>query len=361
MQIGKLDGIGWFTYQTVKHLIKNYPEHEFHLLFDRNIPIETDMASHAHVHVLSPKARHPIAYMFWMEIKVYNWLRIHQPDVFFSPDGMLSLRYKGIQVPVIHDLNFEHRPQDLRWFDRIYYKTFFPRFTKTAHCVLTVSEFSKQDVIKTYNIQPSKIHVVYNGVNEGYQPITESIKIEIQKKYSASQPYFIYVGSLHPRKNIQGLINGYYAYLKAGGTHNILLCGARFWKTGTLDQLILKLGLTSKITFTGLQSTTQLNLLVAAAEALCLVSFFEGFGIPIIEAMASGVPVMCSNCTAMPEISGDAAFWIDPEDPKTIGNALIQLETSKELKNRLIQKGLIRAKSFSWNETALRIGNILNL
>lgn len=361
MQLGKLDGIGWFTYQSLKHLIQLHPQHKFDLLFDRKPEIEPVFDRQVNIHVIGPKARHPLAYLFWMEFRVCNWLNRHKPDLFFSPDGMLSLRYKGKQVPVIHDLNFEHRPRDLRWYDLRYYQTFFPCFAQKAHRIITVSEFSKQDLIHTYTISKSKIYIAYNGINEGYKPVTPDIKHATQKHYSASQAYFIYVGSLHPRKNILGLLKGYSLYLKSGGTSKLLLCGARFWNTNELDTCITDLNLKTQVIFTGIQNLEVMNILVASAEALCLVSYYEGFGIPIIEAMASGVPVICSQCTAMPEVSGDAALWIDPTDPNTIGTALTKIELSKVLKDELVTKGLIRATLFSWSLTAQKLTEALEL
>ena len=361
MQFGKLDGIGWFTWQTLKRLSKNYPEHSFHFLFDRNPEFNESLNSNIRVHVIRPKARHPLAYLFWMELRVFAWLKHQQPDLFFSPDGMLCLRYKGKQMGVIHDLNFEHRPQDLRWFDIRYYQTFYPRFAKKAWKLLTVSEFSKLDIHQTYSIESNKIEVVYNGINEGYKPLPADAKQNIRIRHTAGKPYWIFLGSLHPRKNILGLLKAYHRYRNLGGTHLLVLCGSKYWGNYDADAYILQNRLQDAVIFKNQQPLTEINLLVAAAEALCLISFFEGFGIPVIEAMQCGTPVICSNTTALNEIAADAAIKVAPDNIQAIAEALMTIEQNFTLKTQLIEKGLRRAKDFSWDQTADRVAKAMEL
>ncbi len=132
-----------------------------------------------------------------------------QPDLFLSPDGYTSLKSKFKSLVVFHDLNFEHYPEDIPLLERKYYKYFFPKYAKKADRIATVSEYSKQDIVEQYKVSPDKIDVVFNGANENFVPLSKSEKIKIKKEFSNGASYFVYVGSLHPRKNLVNLIKAY--------------------------------------------------------------------------------------------------------------------------------------------------------
>ena len=165
---GKLDGIGWFTFETMKRIVKQHPEHDFFFFFDRPYSEEFVFAENVYPVVLTPKARHPLAFVYWFEFSVKNALKALGCDLFLSPDGYVSLRTKVPTLSVIHDLNFEHYPADLPFHIRTFYRTMFPKYARKADRLVTVSEFSKSDIEKQYGISSSKIDVAYNGVNESF-------------------------------------------------------------------------------------------------------------------------------------------------------------------------------------------------
>jgi len=187
----RLDGIGWYTFHTLKRITVAHPEHEFYFLFDRPFDPEFIFSGNITPVILFPPARHPLLWYTWFEISIPLLFRKVKPDLFLSPDGYLSLSAKMPSVPVIHDINFQHRPQDLPFSSRIYYRSMFPRYAHKAARIATVSEYSKKDISENYQIAPDKIDVTYNGSHELYKPVEEPLKKTIREKYCQGNPYFI--------------------------------------------------------------------------------------------------------------------------------------------------------------------------
>ena len=164
----RLEGIGWVAYETLRRMVKDHPEVEFYFIFDRQPDPMFLFGDNVKPIVLFPQARHPFLFIWFFEFSVKKALKQIQPDLFFSPDGYLSLRSDVSQVAQFHDLNFEHFPKDMPKIHLWHYKTFFPKFARKAKRIVTVSEFSKQDIVDCYGIDPKKIDVAYNGVNEKF-------------------------------------------------------------------------------------------------------------------------------------------------------------------------------------------------
>ena len=205
----KLEGIGWVAYECLKRIVTNHPDDDFYFIFDREPDEKFIFAENVKPVVLFPQARHPFLYIAYFEFSVARFLRKLKPDLYLSTDAYLSLRSKTKQLAVFHDLNFEHFPQDFPKIHLWHYKKFFPKYAKKADRIITVSEFSKQDICKNYGIDPSKIDVVYNGANADFCPVDDNVKIEIRSKFSQGKPYFMFVGSLHPRKNLARLFTAF--------------------------------------------------------------------------------------------------------------------------------------------------------
>ena len=146
----KMEGFGWYTFETTKRLVEKHPEHTFILFFDLPFDKQFIFGPNTIPVVLNPPARHPILFVIWFEWAVFRALKKYKADVFFSPDGYLSLRSNVPQIPVIHDLNFEHNPADIPWATRKYLRFFFPKFAKKAAKIVTVSHYSKKDIMEQY-------------------------------------------------------------------------------------------------------------------------------------------------------------------------------------------------------------------
>lgn len=356
----KLDGIGWFTYETLKRITKNHPEHEFFFLFDRKYSDKFIFSDNITPIIINPPARHPVLWYLWFEFSVKKTIKKLNADLFLSPDGYLSLSSKIIQIPVIHDINFVHRPQDLPYLTKKYYNFFFPKYAKKAHKIATVSEYSKLDIIGEYNISDDKINVVYNGCNEMYKPISENKKVAIKQRYSNNKDYFIFIGTLHPRKNIARLFQAFEKFKeKTNSDFKLLIIGTRMFLTKDIEDAYAKSNFKDDIIFTGRLSPEDLHKVLASAFAMTFVPLFEGFGIPIIEAMNCDVPVISSNTTSLPEVAGKAAIFINPFQIDEITDAMIKITEDNELRNNLIEKGRKRKELFSWDKTAEKLWNII--
>ena len=356
----KLEGIGWFEFETLSRIVKQHPEHEFYFIFDRPYDASFVFAPNIKPIIAPPRARHPLLYFIWFELILPHVLKMIGADVFLSPDGYLSLRSKMRQVAVMHDLNFEHYPKDLPRSERWYYRTFFPKYAEKANRIATVSEFSKSDIIKHYHIDDEKIDVVYNGVNEIFQPVPESEKQQTKEKYTHGCAYFICVGSVQPRKNIVNLLKAFELFKTAGSSNTkLLIVGQKKWWTSKMQLLLKKMNHQQDVLFTGRVETEVLHLLMASALALTYVSYHEGFGIPIIEAFCCDTPVITSAITSMPEVAGDSALLIDPFSPTSIADAMKRIYEEVDLRNTLIIRGRERRKLYSWQITADALWNCI--
>lgn len=354
----RLEGIGWFAHETLSRMVKNHPEHEFLFIFDR--PWDESFIYAANVTPVKTRipSRHPFLWFWHYEIDIPRILKKHKPDLFFSPDGWMSLSTKVPTVTTIHDINFIHRPQDSPYLVRKYYNYFFPRFARKAKRIVTVSEFSKTDMVETLKVEAGKIDVAHNGCNPIFTSLEIEVKKEIRKKFTDGSPYFIYVGSRNPRKNISGLLDAFDQF-KTGDTRKmkLLFVGEPMWNASYLSGKLDAINYKNDVVFTGRLSSEVLQMVLASAEALMLVSFYEGFGIPVIEAMYSEVPVICSNVTSLPEVAGDAALFIDPNSIDQIANAMKQIALYPELQKSLILKGRHQREKFSWDNTAVEVWN----
>ncbi len=360
LQKGKLEGFGRFSHEILKRLVLAHPEHDFYFLFDRAYDDSFIYASNVTPIVIGPQARHPILFKIWFNWSVTRQLKKINADIFLSPDGYLSLRWGGKQVSVIHDLNFEHYPNDLPASASKYLRTYFPRFAKKASRIVAVSNYTKQDIHKQYKESLDKIDVVYNGVSDDFHPLEVSTKEEIKNKWTSGEDYFVYLGSLHPRKNIPRLIEAFNSFKSSAESLNkLVLVGDAYWMRDDIKNAINNSPYTKDIIHTGRCQQNEMLGLLGSAEALCYVSYFEGFGIPLIEAMKSGVPVISGNKTSLPEVCGEAAIMVDPMSVGDIANAMIRIHKNEELKIELIEKGFKQQAIFSWDKSAVEMWNTI--
>lgn len=349
----KLEGIGWFTYETLKRITIAHPNDHFIFLFDRDFDPDFIFSDNITPVILSPQARHPFLFYWWFEFSVADFLNQYQPDLFLSPDGYLSLKADVPQLAVIHDLNFEHYPNDVPFLVRKYYKHFFPKFARKAARIATVSEFSKSDIIKQYLIDPSKIDVVYNGCNELYKPINSTLQQQTKQKFSHNCDYFLFIGALQPRKNISRLLQAFDKFKSAFSSEvKMVIVGEKYYWTSDIKRTYINMKFQNDVIFTGRLETEELKHVIGSALAMTYLPYFEGFGIPILEAMNCDVPVITSNVTSMPEIAKDAALLVDPFSVESMANAMLYLYKDDDMRNILIQKGRKRKLDFSWDLSA---------
>jgi glycosyltransferase involved in cell wall biosynthesis len=292
----------------------------------------------------------------WFEKSLPRRFKKIKPDLFFSPDGYLSLSTDVPSMNVFHDLNFEHYPEDLPVTERKFYRYYFPRYARKAVRIATVSEFSKRDIINQYRIEPDKIDVVYNGANEKFAPIPQNEQQEVRIRFSDGKPYFVFVGALHPRKNLSNLFKAY-DHFRTNSDHNVrlLIIGQKKWWTKKIRDSYEHMKFREDVTFTGRLSAEDLYKVIGSAVALTYVSYFEGFGIPIVESFRCDTPVITSNLTSMPEVASDAALLVDPFSVTSISDAMKKIVEEETLRNDLIKKAQVRRQDFSWDITAQKL------
>ena len=353
---GNLEGFGYFTKEVLAVLVKKFPEHQFHFFFDRPFSEEFIFASNVQAHVLPPPARHPLLWKYWFDIKVARALKKVKADVFFSPDGQCSLLTKVPQCVVVHDLAFLHHPGSYEKSHGMYYRAFTPKFIRKAQTVLTVSEFSKADIINNYQTPEHKIRVVYNGVKKNFVPMSCEDQMTVKAKYAGGTEYFLYVGAIHPRKNLVALLQAFSIFKRRlHSSMKLVLAGRLAWKNNEFMELLKTYKYKEDVVLTGYLPETELAGLTAAAYAFVYPSLFEGFGVPVVEAMKCGVPVLTSKASSMEEITEGAALYFNPTHIEEIGESLMLIYKDEAGRKKLIEKGLKVAEKFTWERTATEV------
>ena len=349
----KLEGIGWFTYESLKRIVTSHPEHDFYFIFDRKYDNEFVFADNVTPIVVGPPARHPVLHYIWYEISIPRVLKKINPDIFISPDAFLSLSSKYPDLIVIHDLNFEHFPEYMPWLWRKYYRYFTPKYAKKAKRIATVSEYSKSDIVLQYGVESEKVDVVYNGSNDNFKPVSDKDKTETKIRFSNGADYFVFVGALNPRKNLKNIFEAFDKFKSDQETNvKFLVVGEKMYWSDDIKAAFETMEHKSDVVFTGRLEPDDLSKVVGSSIALLYVSVFEGFGIPIVEAFNAEVPVITSNVTSMPEIAADAALMVDPKSIEQIATAMDKVYNDSDFAASLVEKGKLRRKDFTWERTA---------
>jgi glycosyltransferase involved in cell wall biosynthesis len=356
----KLEGIGWFSYEVLKRWTIQHPEHQFIFIFDRKFDEQFIFSDNIEPVVAFPQARHPFLFYWWFEWSLPAIFKKNKTEAFMSPDGFASLRANIPTQLVIHDIAWQHFPDQVPWMHRKHYEYFMPRFAKKANRIATVSEYSKKDIVQYLGVESDDIDVVYDGSNEAFQPLAHELQEDIRSKYSQGQPYFLYLGSIHPRKNVARLLKAFDQFKKSQSSPlKLLLAGRMAWQTGEIKEILDQLEAKEDIIFLGYVATEELPKLVASAYALTYVSLFEGFGIPLLEALYADVPIITSKTSSMPEVVGEAGLLADPYNIDEIAQQMGRIWQEEGLRSKLIEKGRIQRQKYSWDLTAEKMWDSL--
>jgi len=277
-------------------------------------------------------------------------------DLFHSPDYLLPPVRKGARVITIHDLTFLVVPQYAEPNLARYLAGALPKSAERATLIMADSETTRQDIISHLRLPPEKVEVVYAGIDESFSPVTdEAVLGRVKTRLGFDGPFILNVGTLEPRKNLDGLIKAFYLLRKEQSLpHRLLLGGGRGWLYEGIFRLVQELGLRDEVSFLGYVAEEDLPALLSLASVFVYPSFYEGFGLPPLEAMACGTPVVASSAPCLPEVLGDAALLVDPNDHVVLAQAILRSIEDSELRRSLLAKGSAQAAQYTWTASARR-------
>ena len=299
--------------------------------------------------------------------KLYKWeigipldLFFGSHDLYFFPNFVIYPHLGGKNIVVVPDLTFEKVPQYVDRQNVEFLKKFVPPSVAKADHIVTISNYTKGDLIQTYKVPDRKITVAYPGVDPvNFRPRGLEEIAAIKRKYAIEKPFILYLGTLEPRKNIPSILKAY-AGLKNRQEYSLVLAGKKGWLYEEIFQTVRKLGIEKEVIFTGYIPDDDRPILMAAAQLFVFPSFFEGFGMPVVEAQACGTPVVTSNTTSLPEAVGEGAILVDPENTNELKEAMEKILSSPKIANQLKEKGLQNARRFNWASSARKVIEIFN-
>ncbi|WP_418222871.1 glycosyltransferase family 4 protein [Clostridium isatidis] len=343
-------GIGTYTYQLINSLNKIDRINDY-LVF---LPENTALDLGDNFHIQSVKANSDSN--FWDEVKVENSFYNKNLDIYHVPQNGVGLSknldcYKTI---TLHDIIPLRMPETVSNSYLHIFNNEIPKILDNCDGIITVSEFSKQDIAKGFNFPLNKIFVTHLAAEDIYRPLNKKkCKEIIKKEYGIKEEFILYVGGFSPRKNITGLIEAY-SLLSKNRRKNLklIITGRKGISYEIYKNRAIRLNVENDVIFTDFIPLEKLPIFYNASSLLAYPSFYEGFGLPPLEAMACGTPVIASNVTSLPEICGDSALLIDPHNINELSNSIEKVLVDQNLRDKLILKGLEKSSSYSWNITA---------
>jgi glycosyltransferase involved in cell wall biosynthesis len=304
----------------------------------------------------------------WTHLRL-SWEMLRDaPDLLFVPSHVLPLAHPPRCVVTIHDLGYHYYPQAHTLSQNLYLRWSTRYNARTARRVLADSEATRGDLIHFYGTPADKIDVVYPGRDEALLPVSDLAALaDVRARYGLANPYLLYVGTLHPRKNLVRLVEAFALLLEALGSRRelasqdlqLVLAGQKGWLYEEIFGRVRRLGLTDRVVFTGYLPGADLPALLSGALAFVFPSLHEGFGLPVLEAMSCGTPVVCSDASSLPEVAGDAALLVDPLDTEAWAEALGQILRDDALRRTLVERGFRQVRRFSWRRCAEQTLRIL--
>jgi glycosyltransferase involved in cell wall biosynthesis len=352
-------GIGRYTRGLIMTLAQLDQRHQYTLMSTPDSP--ADDLRFFHPHTNFAHKRYPLPER-WMTI---GWHRFYLPlpvewftgsvDLFHSPNFILPPVRRARTLLTVHDLSFIRHPQGAapalrRWLEQV-----VPRSLGRADHVLADSESTCQDLIDIFGLAPEKITVVGAGVEPRFQPATDSVLLDrLKARYRLPEKFVLGLGTLEPRKNFTGLIRAY-SQSPVRESHHLVIAGGKGWLYDDIFAAAQASPVAHRIHFTGFVADDDLPALYSLADIFAYPSHYEGFGIPVIEAMACGTPVVCANNSSLPEVAGQAALQVTATDLPALAEALDRLATDQALRQQAIEEGFRQARQFEWPAAARRL------
>jgi glycosyltransferase involved in cell wall biosynthesis len=351
--LGQRTGVGNYTGRLLGALIDLEPGWEYVLYSNRPLgKLEPVLERAIQWPGYLPQSR-----WLWMQT-VLPWLMARtRPQLAHFPNGLAPLWLPVPFAVTIHDASlflYSHTHPCARLLAM---RLILPLVARRAAAVITVSHHARRDLLRVLRLPPEKVEVVYQAAPEAFRPVRERAPLarlqrELRQKYRLPEEIILFVGTLEPRKNLVRLLRAFAQVRRCGYRHRLVLVGARGWLMQAFDRELERLGLADAVQHLGYVAAADLPGLFNLATLFIFPSLYEGFGMPPLEAMACGTPVVTSNNSALHEICGNAAHLVDPLDEESLAEGMLQLLGSAELRAELSRRGLKRAAHFSWHETA---------
>ncbi|HKO81494.1 MAG TPA: glycosyltransferase family 1 protein [Chitinophagaceae bacterium] len=342
----------YFLQEVLKRIINKNPGHEFVFIFDRPYDAKFLFDKNITAVITSPRVSNHLLAKFWYDIKIPALLKKHKADVFIAGNGMCSLTTKCPQCLVINDLSFLYHPSFIKKTDLFFFKRYTKRFLQKADSIVTFSEILQKRILSLNAIKKEKIIIVRGAAREVFYPVSESEKEETKKKYTDGKNYFVYIGTIQPQKNLINLLKAFSVFKKRQKSDwKLVLAGSTTpgYKNFS-DKLKTYKHRADVVTISANEG--EAPELIGSAYAFIFPSFGEGLGTQILGAMNSHIPVITSENSAMQEIAGDAALYINPAEHKDIADKMMLLYKDETLRNNLIEKGKLVAAHYTWEKAA---------
>jgi glycosyltransferase involved in cell wall biosynthesis len=290
----------------------------------------------------------------WTHLRLSAEMMQHRPDLLFVPAHVLPIVHPRRSIVTVHDLGYLYFPEAHPPRQRWYLDRSTRWHTRTAEHLLADSAATKRDLVEKYHADPDRITVAYPGLDPSIKRIDDPAAIaRVRTKYHLDGDYLLHLGTIQPRKNLQRLIEAYNQLPREATNHPLLLAGKPGWYS---DQLLQQAN--ERVKFIGYVDAADKNALLSGATAFVFPSLYEGFGLPVLEALACGVPVLCSHTSSLPEVAGEAAVMVNPLDADDIARGLREITTNDELRQTLIERGYQQAQQFTWQACAEVVLNV---
>ncbi len=349
-----MTGIPVYVHNIIRELSDIDSENEYFLYTNKKIPFKLELGNNFHIILVDkpyPK------FQLWYQIGLPYRIKKDKLDLYHDTLFLLPFAVRKIpSIITIYDLSGLIMPEYHNLRVSITSKL-IPSSIKRAKRIIAISEFTKNEIERLFPFAKGKIDVVLCGVNPDFHPIAKDKISEIRKKYKLPEKFIMFLGTIEPRKNLIGLLKAY-SKIHKKISHKLVIVGGKGWKYSNIFETIETLQIKSDVIFTGFIPTEDLPAIYNAADIFVYPSIYEGFGIPLLESMASGTPVITSNISSMPEVVGEAGLLADPYSIEDIAEKIVMLAQDCSLRNILSEKGIERAKMFSWKKSAKKVLDI---
>ncbi|MFQ5811966.1 MAG: glycosyltransferase family 4 protein [Anaerolineae bacterium] len=351
-------GIGRYTRELVRSLAELNRSHDYVLFAAAGGQRPVDAGWPPNFQMRSVPLSDRALAILWHRLRLPLWVELvtGRVDIFHSPDFVLPPVRRAKTLVTVHDLSFIRYPQCADANLRAYLNQVVPRSVHRADLILADSQSTKDDLVELLGVAPDRIEVVYPGVEKRFRPIEDQAHLEeVRKRYNLPPRFALGLGTLQPRKNFTRLIEAYSLLVTRHPSLQLVIAGGKGWLYEEIFASVERLGLEEKVIFPGFVADEHLPALYNLAELFVFPSLYEGFGLPPLEALACGTPVITSNASSLPEVVGEAGPMVEATDVEALAEAMKRVLEDDALQERMIAKGMKQAGKFTWEKTAAKL------